>query len=274
MGSDADLAGEVLAELRAIRSARGKLTPQKLARYPMLMHVLGADDLLDAFFAFRRELRRYAREANRDEAAAAQSIYADAETVIQRLDYTAIRLSDDELRDQRTARRWSDAGMPALAEDLVYLARVRGRLGREMLSIELDAGPGHGLLLTIDQIVQVDLDVRAPEVTLWTLDTDGDPRQISIDLELYPATETNDGENRLIRQRVLLDGELMDRITPEHGLVLAVTGRDAPMRTISFEDRWSPPREVVVRLSAHRTRAAVELARERNDAYQRPCSAR
>lgn len=56
------------------------------------------------------------------------SLSAPADTVLDRLQLTAEALSPDEdWRDQRTARRWSDAGMPTIAQDLVYFAQVAGR---------------------------------------------------------------------------------------------------------------------------------------------------
>lgn len=254
-----DLVPQVLAALLELRARKGQLTPQKLARFPVLVSTLGSDDLLDAFMAFRRELRRYIVNANRDEAAAAMSIYAKAETVLDRLEYTALRLSDtDDLKDQRSARRWSDAGMPHLAEDLVYMARIQRRLGREMLHIELHDADRGGLLVVIEQMVHSDLDVTAPEVTLWAMHDNGDPEELHLDLGDYPATEAAQGEYRMIRQRVLLTQELLHRITPERSLTLAVTGRDAPTRTVSWRDHATTITQVAT-LSTYRNRCTVEL---------------
>lgn len=259
---DDDLKARVLDQLLALRSAKGVLTPQKLARYPALIEVMGGGDLLDAFMAFRRELRRYIESANRNERAAALSIYAKDEHVGERLQYAANRLSDAGVGEQRTARRWSDEGMPALAEDLVYMAEVQGRLGRELLHIELQITEEFALAVSIDQMVLEHLPVKAPEVTLWAMSSSGEPDELSLDLARYPATEAAKNGYRMIRQRIRLAPELLDRITPERSLALAVTGRDAPMRTISFV----PPQRVLpgvaVTLSAYRTRAAIELSKD------------
>ena len=130
---------QVLSELLALRKAYGRLTVQKFSAFTTLRQVCGGDDLLDAFLMFQRELTRY-QHGGRTEAAAAWSLVAPADTVLDRLQLTAEALSPDgDWRDQRTARRWSDAGMPVIAGDLVYFAQVAGRLGTETLSIPSSA---------------------------------------------------------------------------------------------------------------------------------------
>lgn len=258
----AALVEKIEAELFEIRSAKGRLTPQKLGDYQTLVEILGADDLLDAFMAFRRELRRYVETANRNEAAAALSILVDHETVLDRLQETASRLSPDDLADQRTARRWSDAGMSVLARDLVYMAEVQGRLGREMLSIGIDLAATGDLIVTVQQLLQVDMTARAPELSLWAMDANGDPHELSIDFQQFPASEAAGDDYRMRVQRVSISVDLLDRITPDQGLTLAVTGRDAPMRTISFEPNEVAIPGLRVAFSAYRMRAAVELSRE------------
>lgn len=258
----AALTQRVKDELVEIRSAKGRLTPQKLASYHALVHILGADDLLDAFMAFRRELRLYAESANRNEAAAALSILVDRDNVLDRLQETATRLSPDDLHDQRSARRWSDAGIPVLARDLVYMAEVQGRLGREMLSIGVDLDNDGNLVVTVQQLLQADVRARAPELSLWAMDAHGDPHELAIDLERFPASEASRGDYRMRTQRVAISVDLLDRVTPDQGLTLAVTGRDAPMRAISFEPATTSIPGLQIAFSAYRTRAAVEVTRE------------
>lgn len=132
------------------------------------------------------------------------SIYADHETVLDRLQETAERFSEDEARDQRTARRWGDDGMPTLARDLVYMARVRGRLGRELLHIELQAASDGGLLVIVQQMMRADLDVRKPELTLWAMNAEGDPEELSVDLDRHSAAEA-----RMSVQRVHLSAPIL-----------------------------------------------------------------
>ena len=98
----AGLEAEVLAELLALRKAYGALSIQKFSRFEALRRVCGGDDLLDGFLLFQRELDRYQR-SGRNEAAAAWSLCAPADTVLDRLQLTAEALSGDEdWRDQRT----------------------------------------------------------------------------------------------------------------------------------------------------------------------------
>ena len=157
----AALEQRVLTELLALRKAYGQLTVQKFSTFATLRQVCGGDDLLDAFLLFQRELARY-QHSGRNEAAAALSLSAPADTVLDRLQLTAEALSpEQDWRDQRTARRWSDAGMPIIARDLVYFAQVAGRLGTETLSIQL-GGSGTSLMVIIDQTTNSDLPAKAP----------------------------------------------------------------------------------------------------------------
>lgn len=152
--------------------------------------------------------------------------------------------------------------MPQVAEDLVYMAEVQGRLGRELLDIDVRAHESGGLLIAIEQLVQTALDVEAPTVSLWAMNAQGDPEECTIDLRRFPAVEATGEEFRSIEQRVVLAPELLERITEDQGLTLAVTGRDAPMRTVSFTSSWQPPAELKVSMSAYRTRAAIEISKE------------
>ena len=170
MGKQSDLGDEsgaliatVKKELTALRGAQGILDAQKFNNYPNLVRVCGGDDLLEAFLMFGREMRRYASEGNRNEAAAALSITAPAETVLDRLEYVVGLFEEHgQIRDQRTGRRWSDKGISAIAKDLVYMAEVKGRLGTEMLTIEIDGGCDEGLFLSIYQLTTKNLDETAP----------------------------------------------------------------------------------------------------------------
>lgn len=132
-----ELIAAVHADLVALRGAHGRLTVQKFSQYMALRLVCGGGDLLEAYLAFERELRRYATEGNRNEAAAL-SISAPMKTVLDRLEEVVSLLDDTgEGRDQRTARRWSDQGFTTIATEMVHVAEVRGRLGNELLTIEL-----------------------------------------------------------------------------------------------------------------------------------------
>ncbi|GAA1760227.1 hypothetical protein [Nostocoides vanveenii] len=257
---DPELRGRVLGELLALRRAKGLLTPQKLAKYPALVDVMGAGDLLDAFFALRRELRRYVERANRNEAAAALSILAREERVLDRLQVVADKLSEGEARDQRTARRWSNLGMPALADDLTYLAEIQGWLGRELLGIRLDYSPEAGLMVAIEQMVLATLPSCRPELSLWVMDSEGDPQQLKVDLNAHPATEAVQGEYRMTTQWMCLTPDLLANVTVRHGLTLAVTGRDAPMRVLSFAGPMPEVPGCKIAVSVHRARVAVEIA--------------
>lgn len=229
---------QVLSELLALRKAHGQLSIQKFSRFEVLRRVCGGDDLLDGFLMFQRELARY-QQAGRNEAAAALSLSSPADTVLDRLQLTAEALSGEDWRDQRTARRWSDAGMPVIARDLVYFAQVAGRLGTETLSITL-GGSGRRLTVRIDQMTTTKLQVQAPLIQLWHDPASDNPRQVSLDLDAFTsATVERDG--RCLR-RYRLDIEIpetreearlslaQDTEDADNEVVLAlsITGRDAP----------------------------------------------
>jgi hypothetical protein len=259
---DAELEAVALRELMELRSEHGCLSPQKLAGYSALVRLCGGGDLLDAFFMLRRELRRYQEHGSKYEAAAAWSILADADSVLDRLVETAAHVVPGEDRDQRSARRWSDRGMVVLARDLVYMAQVQGRLGQELLSLDLRGDRSTGLHLVIEQMVSTDLDAIAPEVTLWLLDPDGEPAELDIDLEDYGYAEAAREDYTLRRHRLQLDPVHLERLAPGQSLSISVGGRDAPMRTVFFQDHSHQPDGLELRFVAYRTVVMVEVERK------------
>lgn len=264
------LEAQVLSELLALRKAYGRLSIQKFSRFEVLRRVCGGDDLLEGFLLFQRELARY-QQAGRNEAAAALSLCSPADTVLDRLQLTAEALSGEDWRDQRTARRWSDAGMPVIARDLVYFAQVAGRLGTETLSITL-GGSGRRLTVCIDQMTTTKLPVQAPLIQLWHDPASDNPRQVSLDLDPFTsATVERDG--RCLR-RYRLDIEIPETQADEYlepgqdtenpdddvaVLALSITGRNAPMRTVFYEDHSQLTPELHTRLSNYRTITMMEV---------------
>ena len=188
-GDTEELIASVHTELVALRGAHGRLTVEKFSQYPALLLVCGGGDLLEAFLMFEREMRRYMAEGNRNEAAAAISITAPADTVLARLEYVVTDLENDgEFRDQRTGRRWSDRGLKTIATEMVHVAEVRGRLGSELLTIEITGNREEGLHLTISQLTNKNLDERAPLVRFWKHQGDDlveQPEGLTLDFDRY-----------------------------------------------------------------------------------------
>src|SRR5690554_5842091 len=83
-GDKEQLTTAVYEELLALRGAHGTLTVEKFSKYPALHRVCGGGDVLDAYLVFERQLQRYIRQGNRHQAAAALSITANADKVIDR----------------------------------------------------------------------------------------------------------------------------------------------------------------------------------------------
>lgn len=237
------------------------LTIEKFSQFETLRQICGGSDQVDAFMMFDREMRRFQAGA-RNEAAAALSICAKADSVLDRLQLTAETLSDTQLRDQRSARRWSDAGLKTIAAELVYLANIRGRLGTELLSIEVAGTAETGLVLVIDQMLTASLPDRAPLIRLWayTADDELEEREVFVDLENHPATTASRDTYTMKRHRVGVPIPAIPELRAETKLLtISVEGRDARMRTVSLEDRTSLPEELTIRFAVYRTIAAVDL---------------
>lgn len=258
------LAGAVHRELVDLRGARGRLTIEKFTGYPVLRRVCGGGDLLDGFLTFERELRRYTQTAGRDEVAAALSIQAPAETVLDRLEHAVGALPQDgQLRDQRTARRWSDRGLKTIAADLVRLAEVQGRLGRELLSIEVAGDERAGLLVTIDQMTTPTLPAPAPLVRVWHYDEDDEPTDATaeVDLREIPDSRASSSEYAMRRYRVLVEvpGHLRNRASGSRLVGISIEGRDSPMRTTTLRAALKPGASSEVTFSVYRTIVAVHI---------------
>lgn len=270
LGDTDDLIASVHAELLALRGAHGQLTVEKFSQYRALRLVCGGDDLLEAFLAFERELRRYAAEGNRNEAAAALSLMAPQPTVLARFEEVLghFEESGGPERNQRTARRWSDQGLKTIATELVHVAEVRGRLGSELLTIQISGTRETGLHLMIDQLTNKDLDERAPLVRFWKHQADDLVEQsegLTVDFDDYVAPEVSNDTYRLKRYRIL--AELPEDLTTANVDIgdalysISLEGRDAPMRTVTFVDQSDLGDELTLRFTTYRTLATVEVVR-------------
>jgi hypothetical protein len=266
-GDTEELITSVHQELMALRGAHGRLTVEKFSQYPALLLVCGGGDLLEAFLMFEREMRRYVAEGNRNEAAAAISITAPAETVLDRLEYVVTELEEDgEFRDQRTGRRWSDRGLTTIATEMVHVAEVRGRLGSELLTIEISSTREAGLHLTISQLTNKNLDERAPLVRLWKHQGDDlveQPDSLTLDFDHYKAPEVANDTYRLKRYHIIAelpdDLEEADVDNGDAIYSISLEGRDAPMRTVTFLDQSDLGDELMLRFTTYRTIATVEV---------------
>lgn len=276
IGDTTALTAAVLKELRDLRGEYGRLTVQKFSGYPTLRRVCGGGDLLDAFLMFEREMKRYVDTAGRDEVAAALSITAPADAVLDRLEHVVGTFEEHgTIKDQRTGRRWSDNGLKTIAADLVYMAEVQGRLGTELLTIEVSGNLREGLRLVIYQLTTKQLDEKAPLVRFWRHTNGADeleeqPSRLTLDLEKVSAAEASNGDYRMKRHHVHIElpSDLLDTETnataAEAGDTLysiSIEGRDAPMRTVSFTDESELGEALMLRMTSYRTTGSVEVVR-------------
>jgi hypothetical protein len=270
LGDTDALIAAVHTELVALRSAHGRLTVEKFSQYPTLRLVCGGGDLLEAFLMFERELRRYTAEGNRNEAAAALSLMAPQATVLARFEEVLGHFEDADGRErnQRTARRWSDQGLTTIATEMVHIAEVRGRLGSELLTIELSGTLSAGLHLVIWQLTNKPLDERAPLVRFWRHHGDDLVEQsndLTLDLDRYQAPEATNDDYRLKRYHIVV--ALTEELRLPKGDVgetvysISIEGRDAPMRTVTFMDDSQLGDELVLRFTTYRTIATVEVVK-------------
>ncbi|MCO5216666.1 MAG: hypothetical protein M9953_11055 [Thermomicrobiales bacterium] len=251
-------------ELIALRGAFGKLNLQKFSQYPTLREVSGGNDLTDDFLVFKRELERMVAESNRNEAAAALSILAPADLLLDRLEYVVEHFEDDsgEARDQRTGRRWSDRGMPNVATDLVRLARLAGLLGRESLNIELSGDPGH-FFLSIWYRYSIELRAKPPQLNILDFSREDGPKDQIVDLDRYRTMDREDDGFRAQQYHVPIT--LPDNLThpditgTETVVTMALRTKWAPMRTMLFVDKSDLGRELRAVYSAHRGLIMIHL---------------
>lgn len=258
-------------DLIALRGGHGRLTIQKFSHYEALRRVCGGNDLYDAFMVFVREMQRYIDYGNRFEAAAALSITADADTVLDRLELVVDHFeTQGQLKDQRTARRWGDAGLQTITAELVYLADVQGRLGGELLSIELGGSAETGLSLVLWHLTAKHLPARAPLVRFWQYRHDDglEPdRSVLYDLDQVVAPEEESAVYRLRRYdfRVDLPQSLTAAVVSAGEAVyrISIEDRDAPMRTVSFMDDSHVGKGLAIRFTTYRTHASIEVVKTR-----------
>ena len=251
-------------ELKALRGAFGKLNLQKFSQYPTLRAVCGGNDLTDDYLVFTREMERMIAEANRNEAAAALSLTAPEDLMINRCWYVVERfpLESGETRDQRTGRRWSDKGMPNVATDLVNLATLSGWLGRESLNIELSGHPER-FFLSVWYEFSDGLRARTPKLNILDFSRRDGPKDEAVDLGQYRTTDRQyDGYHA---QQYHVPITLPENLTqPERTgtdtvLTMALTTKWAPMRTMLFVDKSDLGTQMRAVFSAHRGLIMIHL---------------
>lgn len=92
-----------------------------------------------------------------------------------------------------------------------------------------------------------------------------------MDLDRYGSATVRHPDRTMRRYRLLLD---LPAIPPDDGgtadddvplLTVSVTGRDAPMRTVFFEDRSRLPPGCHARLACYRSIVTVDVVRDGGD---------
>lgn len=269
-GDKEQLTTVVYEELIALRGAYGTLTVEKFSKYPALHLVCGGGDVLDAFLVFERELQRYIRQGNRNQVAAAISITANADKVIDRHEEVLAHFEEPggPERSERTARRWSDQGMHTIATDLVHLGDVQQRLGSELIEIELSGTYEGGVSMVMWQLTTRHREERAPLVRLWRYQhDDGDEQDTTTtyDLDQVEFLEGSKGPFRLRRYEFTLDIPTNLTLTSVKAgdavYRISIEGRDAPLRAVSFQNESDLGDFFAIRFTAYPTDATVEVVK-------------
>lgn len=152
--------------------------------------------------------------------------------------------------------------MPMIARDLVYFAQVAGRLGTETLSIQL-GGQGTELAVVIDQMTTVGLPTKAPLIQVWHYPSSDDPRDVTLDMERAVSAQATQGDLSMRRYRLALELPDIGPVEPDDvALAVTITGQNAPMRTVFYQDHSQLPRGLHTRMSTYRTIVMVEVVRD------------
>lgn len=253
------LIDDIHAALLGLRKTHGALTRQKFARFPVLVRACGGDDLVDAYRVFRRELEAL-QGRGRNLAAAVISLTAPADTVLDRLQIAADQTSGADWRDQRTARRWSDAGLHILADHLAYQSLTQGRLGRELLNLLLEGSPSAGMTLTVDQVSLKELPTPRAQVSLWLVADEETQHPLPADdYELRWGRSTN--EHYTMHRATIHLHPAAFRHDDASGscLTIAIAGVDSPMRHVVAEDNSTHDDTWRIAWSSYRTVASLTI---------------
>lgn len=180
---------------------------------------------------------------------------------------------DGRIRDQRTGRRWSDEGIRVISRDLVHLAEIQGRLGTELLTLELSGTIEDGLRLDIYQLTTKTLADTAPLVRVWRY-RDDEPEeatnQVEFDLEQISVTPPVASAKHKMKHYTLKlqlpDDVLTMDVDPDDPVYsISIEGRDAPMRTVTFSDKSLLGPMLSTRFTIYRTIGSIELVRADHD---------
>ena len=255
------LTDDVHQALLALRKTYGALTRQKFARFPVLVRSCGGDDLADAYRVFRRELEAL-QGRGRNLAAAVISLTAPADSVLDRLQIAAEETSGDDERDQRTARRWSDAGLHILADHLAYQSLTQGRLGRELLNLLLEGSPTSGMTLTVDQVSLNELPTPRVQVSLWL--TDDEEARHPLPTEDFEVRWGRSNNEQYVMNRATIHlhpAAFRHEDASGNCLMIAIAGVDTPMRHVVVEDHSERDERWRLAWSAYRTVVSLTFAR-------------
>lgn len=241
---------DVVNDLLQLRKGLGKLTVHKLVGREALIQLCGDGDIMDAYIGLKRDLERCTR-SNKHEAAAAWSILADHETVMDRLVATAELLAVDgkDAKDQRSARAWSDRGMPGIARDLVEFAEMRGNLGQDLIGIAVLVAKADTIAIQVVQVASVQLKRRAPHVLIGSADERSPEQMVAVDLEATTPIARNLDEEYETRSYLIELESLTD-----------VSRSDASMAFVEIAARFSPIPQFFLENNLPRRTFRVEFA--------------
>lgn len=130
---DTEVTATVLDELRRYRKEAAQSSESKLSSYPALVGLSGHQDVFDAYHWLVGTLRAFDHR-DKELHAAVLATFGQGKTVLERLEDAAENVVEGGA-DQRSARRWADAGMEKLATALVDQSYMTGKNGIHLIDI-------------------------------------------------------------------------------------------------------------------------------------------
>lgn len=127
---------ELHDELFRIRGAKGEWGVDKLTHYPTLASISGYREAFDAWGWLNESLTDLIGRT-RELDAAVETTFGPGESIQDRLLNTAEKLGGEDGADARTARRWSDAGLPALTTQLMDISFLSGDTDAHLIDIRV-----------------------------------------------------------------------------------------------------------------------------------------
>ena len=98
---------------------------------------------------------------------------------------------------------------------------------------------------------------------MWHYPSSNSPRELTLDLEQITSPQVSRDGLTMRRHRLALDLPDTQIVEPDDAvLAVSITGQDAPMRTVFYQDHSHLTSGLHTRMTTYRTIVMVEVARD------------